>query len=217
MQQIEDNENGLTNEESMTEEEIEQILQSQSTSTEEDPSLEDLLAKIESESSDDSEEEEDEESIYDEDDEDIEPEDKVTRQSRAADTLQSPPNQDRTNYAAFPELESLDNEDSEDSEEDYQTTSLARSPKLMANLDFILDVSLEISVQLGQARMSLKEVLELGPGNVVKLDKLDGDPVNLLINNKLIAEGQIVVAENDTLAIQIISIKNRVERIQSLK
>lgn len=214
MQQIEDNENGLTNEESMTEEEIEQILQSQSTSTEEDPSLEDLLAQIETEGSDDSEEEEGEEPIYDED---IEQEDKVTTRSRAADTLQSPPNQDRTNYAAFPELESLDNEDSEDSEEDYQTTSLARSPKLMANLDFILDVSLEISVQLGQARMSLKEVLELGPGNVVKLDKLDGDPVNLLINNKLIAEGQIVVAENDTLAIQIISIKNRVERIQSLK
>ncbi len=214
MQQIEDDENGLTNEESVTEEEIEQILQSQSTSTEEDPSLEDLLEQIESESSDDSEEEEDEESIYDED---IEPENRVTRQSRAADTPQSPPNQERANYAAFPELESLDNEDPKDSEEDYQTDSLARSPKLIANLDFILDVSLEISVQLGQARMSLKEVLELGPGEVVRLDKLDGDPVDLLINNKLIAEGQIVVTENDTLAIQIISIKNRVERIQSLK
>lgn len=65
------------------------------------------------------------------------------------------------------------------------------------NLDLLLDVSLRVSVELGRTELSIKEILGLGPGSVVELDKLAGEPVDILVNNRLIAKGEVVVVDEN--------------------
>lgn len=67
---------------------------------------------------------------------------------------------------------------------------------LPANLDMFLDVPVVVTVQLGSCRMSMREVLQLNPGSVVQLDKLADAPVEVLLNDKLVARGEVVVVEN---------------------
>jgi flagellar motor switch protein FliN len=65
-----------------------------------------------------------------------------------------------------------------------------------ANLDLVLDVPVNLTVELGACSLPMREVLQLGPGSVVQLDKSAGDPVELMVNGKLIARGEVVVMEN---------------------
>ena len=60
-------------------------------------------------------------------------------------------------------------------------------------IDFILDVPLDLTVQLGMTKMLIRDLLQLGQGSVVELDKLAGEPMEILINNKLVARGEVVV------------------------
>ncbi|MFQ5343374.1 MAG: flagellar motor switch protein FliN [Anaerolineae bacterium] len=64
------------------------------------------------------------------------------------------------------------------------------------DLEFLVDVDLEIAVELGRAKMSLREALALAPGAVIELDKLAGEPVDILVNNKLVGRGEVVVIED---------------------
>ena len=64
------------------------------------------------------------------------------------------------------------------------------------NLDIILDVPVKLSVELGSCQMPMREVLELVVGSVVQLDKIADEPVQLSINRKLVARGEVVVVEN---------------------
>lgn len=84
------------------------------------------------------------------------------------------------------------------------------------NLDFVLDIPLEISVELGRTRMKLNDVLGLHQGSVVELAKLEGEPVDILANDKVIAKGEVVV-ENEKYGIRITEIVSRMDRIKSLK
>ncbi|MGH9152146.1 MAG: flagellar motor switch protein FliN [Acidimicrobiales bacterium] len=65
------------------------------------------------------------------------------------------------------------------------------------NIGLLLDVSLRISVELGRTQMTIKELLALGPGSVVELDTLAGEPVNILVNDRLIAKGEVVVVDEN--------------------
>ncbi len=65
-----------------------------------------------------------------------------------------------------------------------------------ANLDLVLGVPVSLTVELGGCKLPMGDVLELGPGAVVQLDKLAADPVNLLVNGKLLARGEVVVLED---------------------
>ena len=65
------------------------------------------------------------------------------------------------------------------------------------NMALIQDVPLQVTVQLGKTRMSIKEILELGEGSIVELDKLAGEPVDLLVNGKLVAKGEVVVIDEN--------------------
>lgn len=67
---------------------------------------------------------------------------------------------------------------------------------LPANLDMFLDVPVSVTVQLGSCQLSMREVLQLNPGSVVQLDKLADAPVEVLLNDKLVARGEVVVVEN---------------------
>ncbi len=84
------------------------------------------------------------------------------------------------------------------------------------SLDMILDVVLDATVELGRSRLSVRDILGLGPGSVVELDKLAGEPADLLINGKLLARGEIVVIDDD-FGIRITEILTPTERLNSLR
>ena len=85
-----------------------------------------------------------------------------------------------------------------------------------ANLDFILDIPLEITVQLGRTRMMIHDLLKLGQGSVIELSKPAGDTLKILANNRLIAKGDVVVL-NDKYGIRLTEVISTVERLEKLK
>jgi flagellar motor switch protein FliN len=83
-------------------------------------------------------------------------------------------------------------------------------------IDLLLDVPLELSVELGRTRMSIQELLSLGPGSVIELDKIAGEPLDILVNDRLVARGEAVVV-NDKFGIRITDIVSPAERIARLR
>lgn len=83
------------------------------------------------------------------------------------------------------------------------------------SIDFLLDVPLTVSVRVGTARMLIKDLLQLGQGSVVELDKLAGEPMEILINDKLVARGEVVMV-NDKYGVRLTDIVSPIERIKSL-
>ncbi len=84
------------------------------------------------------------------------------------------------------------------------------------SLDFILDIPLKVTVELGRTRLSIREILELGQGSVVELTKLAGEPLEVLVNEKLVARGEVVVV-NEKFGIRLTDIISPVERIEQLR
>ena len=84
------------------------------------------------------------------------------------------------------------------------------------NLNMLLDVSLPISIELGRTVMAIEDILNLGPGSVVELDKLAGEPVDLLVNNKLLAKGEVVVID-ENFGVRITNMVSPGDRIRSLQ
>lgn len=83
------------------------------------------------------------------------------------------------------------------------------------NLALLLDIPLEISVELGRTRMIINDLLQLGQGSVIELNKLAGEPLEILINQKLIARGEVVVV-NEKFGIRLTDIISPMERIKQL-
>lgn len=86
----------------------------------------------------------------------------------------------------------------------------------ISGLDLILDVPLKVTVELGRTRMQIRDVLDLGKGSVVELDKLAGEPVDMLVNGKLIAKGEVVVID-ENFGIRVTDIVSPIERFNNLK
>jgi flagellar motor switch protein FliN/FliY len=84
------------------------------------------------------------------------------------------------------------------------------------NIDVLLDIELDVSIELGRSLLSIKRVLELAPGSIVELDRLAGEPVDLLVNNKVVAKGEVVVID-ESFGIRIVSLVSAEERIKSLR
>ncbi len=82
-------------------------------------------------------------------------------------------------------------------------------------LDFILDIPLELSVELGKTKMLVNDLLQLGQGSIVELDKLAGEPLEIYINKKLVARGEVVVV-NEKFGIRLTDIISPLERVRSL-
>lgn len=68
---------------------------------------------------------------------------------------------------------------------------------VLGNLELVKDVKMNVTVELGKTNLPLKEVLQLGENSVIKLEKLAGEPVDLLVNGRLIAKGEVVVIGNN--------------------
>lgn len=83
------------------------------------------------------------------------------------------------------------------------------------NLDLIMDVPLEFTVVLGKSRRTIKDILSLGAGSVVELDKMTDEPLEILVNGKLVAEGEVVVI-NESFGIRITNILSKEERVRNI-
>lgn len=80
----------------------------------------------------------------------------------------------------------------------FQAFNPAISPLLQQeNIDLIMDVPLEVTVELGRANKSIKEILDFAPGTIIELNKLAGEPVDVLVNGKYVAKGEVVVIEEN--------------------
>lgn len=99
-----------------------------------------------------------------------------------------------------PEFQQLDNADPK------------HRPK---NLDLIMDVPLELSVMLGQSKKTIRDILSLGTGSVVELDKMTEEPLSIYVNGKMIAEGEVVVI-NENFGIRITNILSKENRLNNL-
>jgi len=86
----------------------------------------------------------------------------------------------------------------------------------IGNLELILDIGLEIKVELGRTHRKIREVLELGPGSVIELERLSGEPVDILVNDKLFAKGEVVVID-ENFGVRITDILSIEERIEAIK
>jgi flagellar motor switch protein FliN/FliY len=84
------------------------------------------------------------------------------------------------------------------------------------NIDMLLDVTLPVSIELGRTALKIEDILNLGPGSVVELDKLAGEPVDILVNEKLLAKGEVVVVD-ENFGVRITSMISPQDRIRSLK
>jgi len=83
------------------------------------------------------------------------------------------------------------------------------------SMDLLLDIDLELSVELGRASIPVRDVLNMGPGSIVELEKLAGEPVDILINGKFIAKGEVVVVD-EHFGVRVTEISSRTERITRL-
>ncbi len=84
------------------------------------------------------------------------------------------------------------------------------------NISLILDIPLQITVELGRTKMTIKELLRLGEGSIIELPVPAGDPLDILVNQKPIAKGEVVVV-NEKYGIRILSIISEKERLEQLK
>jgi len=83
------------------------------------------------------------------------------------------------------------------------------------DIDLILDIPLDVSVELGKVRMLVNNLLQLGQGSIIELDKPVGEPLEIYINNKLIARGEVVVVE-EKFGIRVTDVVSPLERVKSL-
>ncbi|MBU9714543.1 flagellar motor switch phosphatase FliY [Evansella tamaricis] len=95
----------------------------------------------------------------------------------------------------------------------FNPTSLGETET--KNLEMLLDIPLEVTVELGRTKRSIKEILELAQGSIIELDKLAGEPVDILVNHRLIAKGEVVVID-ENFGVRVTDIVSKTERIRKL-
>jgi len=83
------------------------------------------------------------------------------------------------------------------------------------NLDFILDIPLQVTVELGRTKLLVKDILQLNQGAVVELTKLAGEPLDIFVNSKLVARGEAVVI-NDKFGVRLVDIVSPNERVEKI-
>jgi flagellar motor switch protein FliN len=91
----------------------------------------------------------------------------------------------------------------------------ASTRKIELNMDSLLDISVEISVEIGRTKMPIGQLLSLSKGSIIELNKIAGESVDILVNGKLLGKGEIVVV-NERLGVRIVEIATPKERVQEL-
>ncbi len=116
----------------------------------------------------------------------------------------------------FPDLSSVKVEETMAHPAEFQQLSVSASEgRAQGNIDLLMDVKMPIAIELGRTEMPISEILTLGPGSVVELDKLAGEPVDLLVNGKIVARGEVVVVD-ENFGVRITMLMSPQERLKSL-
>lgn len=100
-------------------------------------------------------------------------------------------------------------------DEDLEEESEQDEEHSARELDFILDIPLELSVELGKTKMLVNDLLQLAQGSIIELNKLAGEPLEVYINRKLIARGEVVVV-NEKFGVRLTDVITPIDRVKSL-
>jgi len=100
--------------------------------------------------------------------------------------------------------------------DELEDTSSSLSREEHARLDSILDIPVTISMEVGRSKINIRNLLQLNQGSVVELDRVAGEPLDVLVNGTLIAHGEVVVV-NDKFGIRLTDVISQTERIKKLK
>ncbi len=98
---------------------------------------------------------------------------------------------------------------------EFQQLSQPAGDRPSQNIDMLLDINLPVSIELGRTKMSISDILSLGPGSVVELAKLAGEPVDLLVNFKVVARGEVVVVD-ENFGVRVTQLMTPGERLKIL-
>ncbi len=101
-------------------------------------------------------------------------------------------------------------------EHDFQNLKEEGAQENLRGIEFLLDIPVEITVQLGTTMMMIKELLQLGQGSVIELEKLAGEPREILANRRLVAMGEVVVV-NEKFGVRLTDIASPTERLTQLR
>jgi flagellar motor switch protein FliN/FliY len=97
-----------------------------------------------------------------------------------------------------------------------EATAAAPKKQMGRTLEFILDVALQVTVEVGRTRMTIQDLLQLGQGSVIELEKLAGEPLDIYINGKAVARGEAVIV-NDKFGVRLTDIISPEDRIEGLE
>ncbi|NOU50808.1 flagellar motor switch protein FliN [Pseudoalteromonas sp. JBTF-M23] len=100
--------------------------------------------------------------------------------------------------------------------DELQDANANLSPDEKRKLDTILDIPVTISMEVGRSKINIRNLLQLNQGSVVELDRVAGEPLDVLVNGTLIAHGEVVVV-NDKFGIRLTDVISQVERIKKLR
>jgi len=148
------------------------------------------------------------------------PEEEIQENGQHKEIVENAEKQDSDDSAIHPQDELVDPKDSRIEAESESPEAAMKIPEKMQtvedfDLNLLLDIPLEITVELGRTSIQIQELLDLEPGSAVTLSKLEGEPVDILANEKLIARGEVVL-QNKKYGIRITEITSRMNRIKSL-
>jgi len=111
------------------------------------------------------------------------------------------------------EVQNVELDELEDTSSENQTSM---TPEELSRLDSILDIPVTISMEVGRSKINIRNLLQLNQGSVVELERIAGEPLDVLVNGTLIAHGEVVVV-NDKFGIRLTDVISQTERIKKLK
>jgi flagellar motor switch protein FliN len=120
----------------------------------------------------------------------------------------------KEDFEALEDIEDIDATGDDDDDMDEVGEAAAPTGETKS-LDLILDIPLTVTVELGRSKMLINDLLQLGQGSVIELTKLVGEPLEVLVNQKLVARGEVVVV-NEKFGVRLTDIVSPMERVQSL-
>jgi len=112
---------------------------------------------------------------------------------------------------AEPEVQNVELDELEDT-----SNATSMTPEELSRLDSILDIPVTISMEVGRSKINIRNLLQLNQGSVVELERIAGEPLDVLVNGTLIAHGEVVVV-NDKFGIRLTDVISQTERIKKLK
>ena len=123
---------------------------------------------------------------------------------------------DENNEMVNQETPHMDHDQSAEAQIGLSDLKDGKANKVASNIDFLLDIPLEITIELGRTKILINELLKLGQGSVIELEKIAGETMDIFANQKLIAKGEVVVI-NEKYGVRLTEIISPVERIARLK